>query len=105
MKRMIVFVGSLALVMACSNPSASAGNNLASPGAKPVATPAAAPVAATTASAPAPADNAAAGTATAAAAPRLEAAQNSAPREVTLPAGTVLPVALETSVGSDISRL
>src|SRR5438094_4629943 len=94
MKRMIVFVGSLTVLVACSNPSASAGNNFASPGAasgKPVATTGtAAPT-----SAPSP-DPVAAAT----------AAKPDAPlREVTLPAGTVLPVALETSVGSDISRV
>src|SRR3954447_26603233 len=83
MKRLIVFTGSLVLVAACSNPSASAGNNFVSPnpaGAKPVAT---------------------TGSASPASTPGVEAAL----REVTLPAGTVLPVDLETSVGSDTSRV
>lgn len=74
------------MVVACSNPSASAGNGfVSSASAKPVAT--------TGSSAPssAPVD-------TSAGAP-------AAVREVTLPAGTVLPVDLETSVGSDISRV
>lgn len=73
MKRLIVWCGSLAMVMACANPSASAGNNLAAPAA---------------ASAETPSGSSAA-----------------AYHDVTLPAGTVLPVDLETSVGSDISRV
>ena len=76
------------MVVACSNPSASAGtgNSFASSAsAKPVAT---------SGSAPEPA---------AASAPA--GAGSMAVREVTLPAGTVLPVDLETAVGSDISRV
>lgn len=74
MKRLIVFAGSLALVIASSQPSASAaGNSLVSPSVAERPTPVAA------------------GT------PLV--------REVTLPAGTVLPVDLETAVGSDISRV
>jgi len=92
MKRLIVLSGSFAMVVACSNPSASAGNSFApaSDRAKPVATTGAA--AATTAPPPAaekPAD----------------AASTPAVREITLPAGTILPVDLETAVGSDISRV
>src|SRR5262245_46960353 len=89
MKRLFVLTGSLAMIIACSNPSASAGNNFAS-------TSAADPK---TASA-APADTSAAPVATAGG-----SASAPAYREITLPAGTVLPVDLETSVGSDISRV
>ena len=74
---MIVLTGTLAIVVVCSNPSASAGNDVASPSERPI-------VAATSGAA-------------SAAAPAI--------REVTLPAGTVLPVDLETTVGSDISRV
>ena len=69
MKRLSVFAGSLAVVVACANPSAAAparGESSATVAARPVA---------------------------------------ASVREITLPAGTVLPVALETSVGSDISRV
>src|SRR4051812_25374033 len=92
MKRLIVLTGSLALVVACSNPSASAGNNFASPNGaavKPVATSGTAvatPIAANEKSS-------------------VATAPEPGTREVTLPAGTVLPVDLETSVGSDISRV
>jgi len=97
MSRLIVLSGGLALAIACSNPSAGAGNNFASTrsaGVKPVATTgegAAAPVSRSAANAVAPAGD-------------VSAASNTV-REVTLPAGTVLPVDLETSVGSDISRV
>jgi hypothetical protein len=98
MKKLIVFAGSVALVAACSNPSASAGNNFASSSgasAKPVATTGEASAAAPSA---APAN--------AAALSANEAAASAATvREITIPAGTVLPVDLETSVGSDISRV
>ena len=92
------------MVVACSNPSASAGNNLvSSEKATPVATSGASPSAAPASAAPAaaPAASASAGETPASAAPAVEAAV----REVTLPAGTVLPVDLETAVGSDISRV
>lgn len=69
MKRLIVFGGTLALVMASSNPSASAANTLVT--------------ANSALSTPVPATS----------------------HEITLPAGTILPVTLETSVGSDISRI
>src|SRR5690348_7956885 len=83
MNRLIVLAGSVAFVTACSNPQASAGNNFASTSSgsvKPVAT---------------------AGEAAPAATPAGVATT----REVTLPAGTLLPIDLETSVGSDISRV
>jgi len=95
MKKLIVLTGSLAFAVACSNPSASAGNNFVSPnagGVRPVATTGAASAADGTA-APVPANSAAAATGA------------SRVREGTLPAGTVLPIDLETSVGSDISRV
>jgi hypothetical protein len=94
MKKFIVLTGSLAFAVACSNPSASAGNNFASAneGVRPVATSGAVASDGTAAPAPVPSNATAA------------AASNSV-REVTLPAGTVLPVDLETSVGSDISRV
>ena len=93
MNRLIALTGSFAMVVACSNPSASAGNNFASSStsAKPVATVGSASPAEAT-SAPSAAGASAANPA-------------AAVREVTLPAGTVLPVDLETSVGSDISRV
>jgi len=105
MTRLIVLTGSLAMVIACSNPSASASNNLASGSA---AEPRTAPAAA--------GDTSAAADKTVAAAPARPVAAAAEPvatsgasaaavREVTLPAGTVLPVDLETSVGSDISRV
>jgi hypothetical protein len=109
MKRLIVLTGALAMVVACSNPSASAGNNAApAPAADPrtappatVDTPAVATDKPVATVGGVSAGNAAAGTAPAANAAPAEPAY----REVTLPAGTVLPVDLETSVGSDISRV
>jgi hypothetical protein len=91
MKRLVVLTGSLAMVVACSNPSASAGNNFAS---APAADAKAAP-------------SVAADKPVATAGSPSAVASSSAPayREVTLPAGTMLPVDLETSVGSDISRV
>ena len=91
MKRLIVLGSALAMVVACSNPSASSGDNLASSSADAKAAPAA------TAATAAPSGSAAANAVTTSGA--------AAWREVTLPAGTVLPVDLETSVGSDISRV
>src|SRR5690349_11084410 len=87
MNRLIVLAGGVMLVTACSNPQASAGNNFASTSSasvKPVAT---------------------AGEAAAAPATATAAAGAATTREVTLPAGTLLPIDLETSVGSDISRV
>ena len=90
MTRLIVLTGSLAMVIACSNPSASASNNSAS----------------ATAAAPGTAPAAAVDTSAAAEKPvATTGAAEAAVREVTLPAGTVLPVDLETSIGSDISRV
>src|SRR6185503_6676954 len=93
MNRLIALTGTFAMVVACSHPSASAGNNFASSStsAKPVATAGSA--------SPAEATIAPSSAGTSAANPAA------AVREVTLPAGTVLPVDLETSVGSDISRV
>ena len=87
MKRLIAFTGALALTAACS--AAPQGTAQAF---------SAKPVESTAAKAPAasPAD------ASVAPAAPIAAADY---REVTLPAGTVLPVDLETSVGSDISRV
>src|SRR5262245_51678727 len=96
MKRLIVLTSGLAVIVACSNPSASAGSNFASSSdsSKPVATSGSgAPADAKSASAPAGET------------PAEPAASAAAVREVTLPAGTLLPVDLETSVGSDISRV
>src|SRR5690348_670041 len=92
MNRLIVLTGSFAMVIACSNPSASAGNGFvsSSASAKPVAT----------TGSPAPAEAGAP-----AAAGPVAATPAAATREVTLPAGTLLPVDLETAVGSDISRV
>jgi hypothetical protein len=97
MKRSITFACGLALICACSNAptaqGAASGNALASTPAstdgRPVATTGAAATPATTPSNP------------------IKAALGLEPayRDVTLPVGTVLPVDLETSVGSDISRV
>lgn len=103
MKRFTVFAGSLALVVACSNQSAGAGNNFTAKDAgsvRPLATSGSGGGASSPSAASAPA--AAEGKASPATAP---ASDPDSVREVTLPAGTVLPVALETSVGSDISRV
>jgi len=80
MKRFIALTGAFALSAACS--AAPQGTALAASGKSSDASPAPA----------------------AAAAPAI-AAGEAAYREVTLPAGTVLPVDLLTSVGSDISRV
>src|SRR5689334_7500959 len=94
MNKLILCAGALTLTVACSKPAASASNSFVSSDANAVR-----PVATSGETAPAPAS----------AAPNSEAATVGRParsvREVTLPAGTVLPVALETSVGSDISRV
>ncbi|HTM24022.1 MAG TPA: hypothetical protein VL225_02445 [Vicinamibacterales bacterium] len=94
MKRAIIFAGSMAMVLACARTpeaqNAVTGN----------------PLVAST-SAKAPADATAADPAPAAPADSVTKASDPGVRyrEVTLPAGTVLPVNLETSVGSDISRV
>jgi hypothetical protein len=101
MKKLITLTAVLAISAACNaGPSASAkatadgqvapsANSFAE--AKPVSTSGAAPAAASTATPATPAP-----------APTIA---EPAYREVTLPAGTVLPVDLETAVGSDISRV
>ena len=83
MKRMIAFAA-LTLSVACANPSASSGS------------------AAAAGSKLAPAASEASAGPSAAASERAVAPVT---REVTLPAGTVLPVDLETPVGSDISHV
>jgi hypothetical protein len=103
--RSITFLASLALIGACSGaPSRVDASQLASSktagseaSVKPVA--ATAPAAEATPGSPAPA-SAAPGDA-------VQRVSDTArgTREVTLPAGTVLPVDLETSVGSDTSRV
>jgi hypothetical protein len=105
MKRLITFACGLALVGACNATppvqGAATGNSLVS---KPVATTGTASAEATAAGKPAEATPA-----TAAATPGNpveRVAENVATyRNVTLPTGTVLPVDLETAVGSDISKV
>ncbi len=108
MTKLMMLAGSVVLVVGCSNPSAGAGNNFASSNpaaAKPVATSGAAATNGTAVSASAAAKSDAA-TADKPSADAVEKpGANVATRDVTLPAGTVLPVGLETSVGSDISRV
>lgn len=102
MKRFIAFSGALALTAACTAaPQGTAQAFSASPA---EGTAANAPAATATNASVAPAGAAAPG---AASVPATPAAETSAPayREVTLPAGTVLPVDLLTPVGSDISRV
>ncbi len=91
MKRLITLSAAIALTAACTGQAAGrtefasnvpASSSAARPAASASATPAVVPVSASNGVAAAPAY-----------------------REVTLPAGTVLPVDLETSVGSDISRV
>lgn len=99
MKRLIAFTGILALSAACSAAPSGTAEAFA---AKPAETPAAKPAAAATAT---PADASAAPLTPAATRATPTSAPAAAYREVTLPAGTVLPVDLETAVGSDISRV
>lgn len=106
MKRVIIFASGLALIGACNRaPAAQGSNQLASAPATvaPAEAPATRPGPATTA------DNGPA-QATGAKAPStnpLKKIFGGGPefREVTLPSGTVLPVDLETAVGSDTSRV
>jgi hypothetical protein len=97
MKRLILFVSAFALATACSKPAdAVPGNAFVPAGAaaeKPAAPSAVQPVATGGDGAKAPAGG-----------PSVPAAAVEY-REVTLPAGTVLPVDLGTTVGSDISRV
>lgn len=94
MKRTIICTAGLSLLLACSRGPEVAGNGFVSSpagGVRPVATSGAAAT---------PGANA--GTAESAA-PAVAASADY--REVTLPAGTVLPVNLETAVASDTSRV
>lgn len=106
MKRLMMFACSLALTGACSGTSATQGPNQLTSTGKPVAT----------AETPATTQPVATGTesgAVPASAPATSATNQvkkifgGGPeyREVTLPAGTVLPVGLETAIGSDTSRV
>jgi hypothetical protein len=98
MNKLILCAGALTLTVACSRPAASASNSFVSGDAnavRPVATSGETSPAPT--SAPVNSEGASVG--------RPAATTAATVREITLPAGTVLPVALETSVGSDISRV
>lgn len=105
MKRLATAAGLLAISIACSKTpevrSTTSGNALVSPApagdARPVATSGPG-----TAEAPA---GTAAPAATAASAVEKASDRSVKYREVTLPAGTVLPVDLQTAVGSDTSRV
>jgi len=81
MKRVIIFGSSLALVLACAKTPEATTVALAAPAESAV------PTAGSASTAPAAVPSSA------------------SVREVTLPAGTILPVTLDTSVGSDISRV
>ncbi|HYT65321.1 MAG TPA: hypothetical protein VEL51_02795 [Vicinamibacterales bacterium] len=99
MKRLITVSAALALVIGCNKgPEVQAAprNDLAAPATAPASAPADKPVS-TASGAPAT-------TGTAAANPVKKTLGGNNYREVTLPAGTVLAVDLETPVGSDISR-
>ena len=90
MKRLITFACGIALTGACSGtPAVQGASNFAST-----------PVSAEAAAKPVATSGAAAGTPSTPASPNVPAY-----REVTLPTGTVLPVDLETAVGSDTSRV
>ena len=97
MKRLTVFAAALTLIVACDRAPQAQGNAFASSLA-PAGSSAGTAVATSGSS---PAATPLASNPSAAAASGVEPA---AMREVTIPAGTVLPVDLETSVGSDISR-
>jgi hypothetical protein len=99
MKRMMTFACALLLISACSNASTAQGTaSTEALAAKPVATSGAE-------AGPATAQPAAATPSTAGGSIKKALGITPAYRDITLPAGTVLPVALETSVGSDISRV
>ena len=94
MKRLTVFAAGLIMIGACERaPLAQGSAFTSSASAKP---------AADTSSVPAAASGVVVATSGKSAAAGVESASL---REVTIPAGTVLPVDLETSVGSDISRV
>src|SRR5947207_6749963 len=87
MKRATIFLSSLAIILACAKTPSAGTVASATEASAAAAVPTAGPTAA-------PSTN-----------PVTKAADRADRyREVTLPAGTVLPVDLETSVGSDISR-
>jgi len=96
MKRLIICAASLGLLLACSKTPEVTGTAFAS--STPASNAEARPVA-TTGAAAAPGT---AGATTPSASSAPAAAEY---RDVTLPAGTVLPVNLETAVGSDTSRV
>jgi hypothetical protein len=104
MKRLTVFAAALTMIVACDRAPQAQGNAFAS-SATPAGSSAGTPTA-TSGNAPAAAASAPstplASNPSATATPAVESA---ALRNVTIPAGTVLPVDLETSVGSDISRV
>jgi hypothetical protein len=99
MKRLTVFAAALTMIVACDRGPQVQGNAFNSSSA-PASSPAGTPVA-TSGNAPVAANAPLASNPSAA----VPAAGTAALREVTIPAGTVLPVDLETSVGSDISRV
>ncbi len=104
MKQLITFACSLSLIACSSSAGTPTANAFAgAPADKPVATSGAAP-----ASVEASADKSAGRPASEQSTPSNPIKKvfgGATAREVTLPAGTVLPVDLETSVGSDISRV
>jgi hypothetical protein len=106
MKRNLSFIGYLALIGACSGaPAVQASSRLAAASAESSAKPgeAASPAAGSTGKS----DAVRASAPESASLNPVAKAAASAPayRDVTLPAGTVLPVDLETTVGSNISRV
>ena len=104
MKRLIAMTGALALAVACSNAPQTASAE--APAVKPAESPAEKPAAAPADASPAPVSTSGTADAEQSRNP-LKKALGAGPeyREVTLPAGTILPVDLQTSVGSDISRV
>ena len=98
MKRFIAMTGALALAAACSKAPQTALAE--APAAKPAEASAAKTPATAGDASPAPVSTSGATDPQSARTPR-----GAEYREVTLPAGTVLPVDLQTSVGSDISRV
>lgn len=97
MKRLIIFASSLALAAACTQtPGQTSGNSLVPAGSTATPAPAGTQPVATSGDG---------GAKAAAGGPSVPAPAAVEYREVTLPAGTVLPVDLGTTVGSDISRV
>ena len=99
MKRLTIFAAALTMIVACDRAPQAQGNAFAS--SAPAKAPASAAATADKSAGSAVATTGAAETPAAGAAETPAAAY----RDVTLPAGTVLPVDLETSVGSDISHV